>query len=56
MKLDQSSMEKMFYLMLMSVKKEIYLLSSPFELYSLTLSHLLNITKSLEESDAVGNI
>jgi hypothetical protein len=48
MKLDQSSMDKMFYLMLLSVKKEVFLLSSPLELYTLTLSHLLNIAKQLQ--------
>lgn len=30
MKLDQASMDKMFYLMLLSVKKEVFLTSSPF--------------------------
>ena len=40
MKLDQSSMEKLLILMIMSVKKETFLLSSPLELYSLTIGNL----------------
>lgn len=48
MKLDQASMDKMFYLMLLSVKKEIFLTSSPVELYSLTLGHLANLVKYME--------
>lgn len=53
MKLDQNSMDKLFFLMLMSVKKEIFLLSSPLELYSLTVCHLMNIAKYLDGSDTV---
>ena len=51
MKLDQTSMDKMFYLMLLSVKKEVFLVSSPLELYTITLSHLLSIAKYLEGAD-----
>lgn len=40
MKLDQSSMEKLLYLILMTVKKELFLTSSPCELYALTLGNL----------------
>ena len=40
MKLDQASMEKLLYLILMTVKKELFLMSSPLELYSLTQGNL----------------
>ena len=40
MKLDQASMEKLLYLILMTVKKELFLTSSPLELYSLTQGNL----------------
>lgn len=40
MKLDASSMEKLLYLIIMTVKKEIFLTSSPLELYSLTVGNL----------------
>ena len=40
MKLDQNSMEKLLILMFMSIKKEIFSLSSPLELYSLTIGNL----------------
>ena len=40
MKLDQNSMEKLLILMIMSVKKETFCLSSPLELYSLTIGNL----------------
>ena len=40
MKLDQSSMEKLLYLILMMVKKELFLASSPLEIYTLTLGNM----------------
>ena len=40
MKLDSASMEKLLYLIIMTLKKEVFLTSSPLELYSLTLGNL----------------
>ncbi len=40
MKLDNSSMEKLLYLIIMTLKKETFLTSSPLELYSLTIGNL----------------
>ena len=59
MKLDHSSMEKLLYLIIMTVKKEIFLLSSPLEIFSLTsgnLQILLDYTKNTEAEDSMGQI
>lgn len=40
MKLDAASMEKLLFLIIMTVKKEVFMTSSPLELYSLTLGNL----------------
>lgn len=40
MKLDSSSMEKLLYLIIMTVKKEVFLTSSPLELFALTVGNL----------------
>lgn len=40
MKLDNSSMEKLLLLIIMTLKKEIFLTSSPLELFSLTLGNM----------------
>lgn len=45
MKLEKSSMEKLFYLVLMTFKRQIFLLSSPLELYTLTLTHLQDVVE-----------
>ena len=45
MKLDKGSMEKLFYLVLMTFKKQLFLSSSPLELYSLTKTHLEDLIK-----------
>ena len=45
MKLDKSSMEKLFYLILMTFKKQLFLCSSPLELFSLTKTHFLDLIK-----------
>ncbi len=40
MKLDNSSMEKLLFLIIMTLKKEVFLTSSPLELFSLTLGNM----------------
>lgn len=45
MKLEKNSMEKLFYLVLMTFKRQIFLLSSPLELYTLTLTHLQDVVE-----------
>jgi hypothetical protein len=40
MKLDNSSMEKLLLLIIMTLKKEVFLTSSPLELFSLTLGNM----------------
>lgn len=36
-------MEKLFYLVLMTFKRQVFLLSSPLELYTLTVTHLQDV-------------
>lgn len=38
-------MEKLFYLVLMTFKRQVFLLSSPLELYTLTLTHLQDVVE-----------
>lgn len=52
MKLDASSMDKLIYLILMTVKKEAFLLSSPLELYALTLGNLLTLSTYVDGTSA----
>lgn len=52
MKLDASSMEKLIYLILMTVKKETFMLSSPLELFALTLGNLLTLSTYVDGTPA----
>jgi len=52
MKLDESSMDKLIYLIIMTVKKEIFMLSSPLELYSLTLDNLIILLQYVRKTQA----
>lgn len=45
MKLDKPSTEKLFYLVLMTFKKQVFLCSSPLELHALTIAHLQELIK-----------
>jgi len=52
MKLDSTSMDKLIFLIIMTVKKEFYLTSSPLELYSLTLGNLQTLASHTVGTDS----
>lgn len=52
MKLSSNSFSKLFDLMVMAVKLQIFLSSSPLEIYSITANHLYGIKNILEGGTA----
>jgi hypothetical protein len=52
MKLDAASMDKLLYLILMTVKKELFLTSSPLELFPLTLGNLQTLQHYARGTDS----
>lgn len=55
MRLNSTSMSKLFELMLMSLKLQILRTRYPEEMFKITLNHLESIKKILTEQDASGN-
>jgi hypothetical protein len=53
MKLDNSSMEKLIYLIVMTLKKEFFLSSSPLEIYAITLGNLNTLAQYVAQTAAV---
>ena len=51
-KMDSSSMEKLFYLILMTFKKQIFSCSSPLEIYSITINHMRELMKLTKDPQA----
>jgi len=56
MKLNETSMSKLFDLMLMCFKMQVFLTSSPMEIYAVTLNHLREVLKIIQKGPAVKNI
>lgn len=52
MKLDNASMEKLLFLIIMTLKKEFFLLSSPLELYSVTKGNLTTLSINVQKTTA----
>ncbi len=52
MKLDSTSMEKLLFLIIMTLKKEFFLSSSPLELYSVTKGNLHTLSLNVEGTAA----
>ena len=55
MRLNSTSMSKLFELMLMSIKLQVLRVRYPEEIYKITLNHLESIKKILGEQDPKGN-
>ncbi len=56
MKLNETSMSKLFDLMLMCFKAQVVLTSSPAEIFSLTVNHIKELIKLLGTGPAVTNV
>jgi hypothetical protein len=52
MKLDNASMEKLLFLIIMTLKKEFFLCSSPLELYAVTKGNLNTLSLNVEGTAA----
>lgn len=56
MKLNETSMSKLFDLMLMCFKMQVLLTSTPSEIYTVTLNHLKEVMKIIQKGPTVQNI
>lgn len=56
MKLNEASMSKLFDLMLMCFKMQVFLTASPVEIYNVTLNHLREVQKIIDKGPAIKNI
>eukprot|EP01016_Furgasonia_blochmanni_P015712 TRINITY_DN1871_c0_g1_i15.p1 TRINITY_DN1871_c0_g1~~TRINITY_DN1871_c0_g1_i15.p1 ORF type:complete len:332 (+),score=37.20 TRINITY_DN1871_c0_g1_i15:239-1234(+) len=53
MKLNETSMNKLFDLMIMGLKYQVIASKSPQEIYQITLNHINNVTAMVDEQDVI---
>jgi hypothetical protein len=56
MKLNETSMGKLFDLMVMSFKMQVFLSSSPCEIYQTTLNHIRELIRIIQKGPAIKNL
>jgi hypothetical protein len=56
MKLNEVSMSKLFDLMLMCFKAQVFLSSSPAEIYTITINHMKEVMRIIQKGPAIKNI